>query len=193
MTSDEELSEDQFDSQDTDNEQSEYKFIAERVKQYPEILEKSQLPAKKAKKQTAMENVLTEYRQLYGKHMTAKALLKKLGNMKTRLKKKPTRTKQPRTDGRRPLYQYVRLGLGTCEGDTDVVENYYLIADSKSTPTKLNKKLYNNIQLLLEAATISPCMLRTCGNGATSSGAGDQRNSGGIDGSSTTVVWQLQV
>ncbi|KAG5870649.1 hypothetical protein JTB14_002108 [Gonioctena quinquepunctata] len=47
MGSNEELSDDQLESQDTGDEQSEYKFIAKRVKQYLEILEKPQLPRKK--------------------------------------------------------------------------------------------------------------------------------------------------
>lgn len=93
MASDEELSDDQLESQNTENEQSQCKFIAERVKHFPEILEKSQLPAKKAKKQTAIEKVVTEYRQLYGKDMTAKVLMKKVGNMKTRLRKKTDKNK----------------------------------------------------------------------------------------------------
>lgn len=93
MASDEELSDSQVESQGTAEEQSECKFIAERVEQYPEILEKSQLPTKKATKQAAIEKVVSEYRQLYGKDMTSKGLMKKVGNMKTRLKKKIDKNK----------------------------------------------------------------------------------------------------
>ncbi|XP_044744208.1 uncharacterized protein LOC123306313 [Coccinella septempunctata] len=103
MASDEELSDSQLESQDTD----ECKFIAERVKQYSEILEKSQLPAKKAKKQAAIERVVSEYRQLYGKDMTSKALMKKMGNMKTRLKKKTDKNKTGGLDVGAPM-QFVR-------------------------------------------------------------------------------------
>lgn len=139
MASDEELSDGQLELVDTSDEQSECKYIAERVKQYPEILEKSQLPAKRAKKQIAIEKVVKEYRQLYGKDITSKALMKKVGNMKTRLKKK---TDMNKTGNKRipPLLTWETLMMEAMHADVNPT-----VAEipGKKYPTNLYYVVFN--------------------------------------------------
>lgn len=67
---------------------NEMTFIAEKVCAHPEILEKSQVPSMKIKKTTALTTIVEEYAKLFGKEMEIKTFMKKVNNMKTRLKSK---------------------------------------------------------------------------------------------------------
>ncbi|CAH1114631.1 unnamed protein product [Psylliodes chrysocephalus] len=59
---------------------SEMMFIAERVVAFPEILEKSQIPAMKTKKTAALTQIVKEYVTLFDKEMEIKAFMKKVRN-----------------------------------------------------------------------------------------------------------------
>lgn len=63
-------------------------FLAKELCVYPEILGKSQLPKAKKKKEDALKKVLEKYQASFGMLLDLKVLLKKINNMKTRLKKK---------------------------------------------------------------------------------------------------------
>lgn len=78
---------------------TEMMFIAEKIQAFPQILEKSQVPAMKQKKTAALTEIVKEYVTLFGKEMDIKAFMKKVNNMKTRLKKK---TDKNRT-GNKPI------------------------------------------------------------------------------------------
>lgn len=67
---------------------NELEFFADEVCRVPVILEKSQVPKVKIIKDEAIKTVTKKYEALYGKPLDGKGLLKKLNNMKTRLKKK---------------------------------------------------------------------------------------------------------
>jgi hypothetical protein len=71
----------------------EMSFIAGKVREHPEILEKSQLPAMKTRKSDALRTIVQEYVSLFGKEMNSKAFMKKVNNMKTRLKSKTDKNK----------------------------------------------------------------------------------------------------
>ncbi|KAK9687981.1 hypothetical protein QE152_g35878 [Popillia japonica] len=72
---------------------TEMMFIAERVQGFPAILEKSQIAAMKQKKTAALTEIVKEYVTLFGKEMEIKAFMKKVNNMKTRLKNKTDKNK----------------------------------------------------------------------------------------------------
>lgn len=72
---------------------TEMMFIAERVQAFPEILEKSQVPAMKKKKSAVLTEIVKEYVSLFGKEMEIKTFMKKVNNMKTRLKNKTDKNK----------------------------------------------------------------------------------------------------
>ncbi|CAH1968476.1 unnamed protein product [Acanthoscelides obtectus] len=63
-------------------------FIANQVSKYPEILSKSQTPASKKKKEDAVRKILELYESVMGQSITTVQLMKKVNNMKARLKKK---------------------------------------------------------------------------------------------------------
>lgn len=65
-------------------------FVADEVSNFPQILQKSQVPQAKRAKDEAIRKVIYKYKSLYVKDLDAKGLLKKINNMKGRLKKKPT-------------------------------------------------------------------------------------------------------
>lgn len=67
---------------------NELEFFADEICRAPVIVEKSQVPKLKNMKDEAIKVVTTKYEALYGKPLDAKGLLKKINNMKTRLKKK---------------------------------------------------------------------------------------------------------
>jgi hypothetical protein len=67
---------------------NELKFIADQICAHPSILAKSQVPSMKRKKDLAISQVVEKYKGVFGKEIDAKTLLKKVNNMKTRLKKK---------------------------------------------------------------------------------------------------------
>jgi len=58
------------------------------IKEYPSLFEKSQLPLLKAAKTKAAESVILEWKLQTGHELDIKSLLKKIGNMKTFVKKK---------------------------------------------------------------------------------------------------------
>lgn len=98
---------------------TEMMFIAERVHAFPEILEKSQVPAMKKKKSAALTEIVKEYVSLFGKEMEIKAFMKKVNNMKTRLKNKTDKTKT----GNKPfrLLSWEKVMLKAMDADINPV------------------------------------------------------------------------
>ncbi|GJQ74713.1 hypothetical protein Trydic_g21564 [Trypoxylus dichotomus] len=101
---------------DTESEQecsedgsSEMLFIAEKVRVHPKILEKSQMPAMKVKKTTVLIKIVEEYTILFGKHLDIKTFMKKVNNMKTRLKNKTDKNKTRGKPIRLLLWEKVML------------------------------------------------------------------------------------
>lgn len=94
-------------------------FIAEKAKDYPEILSKSQIPSAKKKKEVALERIVAQYVSQFGKEMTAKGFQKKLQNMKTRLK---TKTDKKKTGNRKiRLLPWEKVLHDAMQGDTNPV------------------------------------------------------------------------
>ncbi|KAK9744207.1 hypothetical protein QE152_g8029 [Popillia japonica] len=60
---------------------------------YPAILEKSQIAAMKQKKTAALAEIVKEHVTLFGNEMEMKDFMKKVKNMKTRLKNKTDKNK----------------------------------------------------------------------------------------------------
>ena len=73
---------------------SELKFIAQELRTCPDILAKSQVPKVKKRKDEAIAKVLQKYKAIFGKELDAKGFMKKVNNMKNRLKKKTNLRKQ---------------------------------------------------------------------------------------------------
>lgn len=98
---------------------TEMMFIAERVETYPEILEKSQVPAMKKKKSAALTAIVKEYVTLFGKELDIKAFMKKVNNMKTRLKNKTDKNKT----GNKPirLLSWEKVMLKAMDADVNPV------------------------------------------------------------------------
>lgn len=63
-------------------------FLANQLCTYPEVLEKSQIPKMKKAKDEAITKIVEKYKSTFGKEVEARLIMKKLNNMKTRLKKK---------------------------------------------------------------------------------------------------------
>uniref|UniRef100_A0A0A9WQB9 LIX1-like protein n=1 Tax=Lygus hesperus TaxID=30085 RepID=A0A0A9WQB9_LYGHE len=63
-------------------------FIANEVRLNPMVLSKSQLPHVKRKKDEAVENIIKKHENHFGRRIEISRLMKKINNMKTRLKKK---------------------------------------------------------------------------------------------------------
>ncbi|KAJ4437801.1 hypothetical protein ANN_13739, partial [Periplaneta americana] len=63
-------------------------FLATTLGKYPEILEKSQVPEMKRKKEAAIKDMIKLFEENFGTPINSRQLLKKINNMKTRLKKK---------------------------------------------------------------------------------------------------------
>ncbi|XP_031331493.1 uncharacterized protein LOC116162101 [Photinus pyralis] len=110
---------DAVDIPDESQNNDEMHFIAEKVKMYPEILEKSQVPTMKLKKKRALEGIIQDYKAMFGKAITEKDFMKKVNNMKTRLKKKTDRNQT----GNRPirLLPWENIMLETMQGDKNPV------------------------------------------------------------------------
>ncbi|XP_025829559.1 uncharacterized protein LOC112904234 [Agrilus planipennis] len=113
---------------------TEMMFIAERVKAFPEILEKSQVPAIKRKKTAALTQIVKEYVTLFGKGMEIKAFMKKVNNMKTRLKNKTDRNKT----GNKPirLLSWERIMLKAMHADINPVLSQVPGAFAIGVPTQ---------------------------------------------------------
>ena len=73
------------DNESATNPNNELQFISEEVVAAPVILEKSQIPNIKRKKNEAIDNLIKKYRDTFGKPLDTKGLLKKINNIKTRL------------------------------------------------------------------------------------------------------------
>ena len=69
------------------NPNNELQFISEEAVTAPVLLEKSQIPNIKRKKDEAIESLIKKYEATFGKPLHTKGLLKKT-IMKTRLKRK---------------------------------------------------------------------------------------------------------
>ena len=71
-------------STEKDNATTELQFIADEIANAPVILEKSQTPKIKARKDEAIRNVTRKYEVTFGKALDAKSFLKKINNIKIR-------------------------------------------------------------------------------------------------------------
>ena len=105
------------DNESATNPNNELQFISEEVAAAPVILEKSQIPNIKRKKDEAIENLIKKYEATFGKPLDTKGLLKKINNMKTRLKRK---TDLKRTGNKAiKLLDWEKSMLKAMEGDTN--------------------------------------------------------------------------
>lgn len=96
---------------------NELQFIADEIVRAPVILEKSQIPKIKARKDQAIGAVIKKYEATYGKPLDTKGFLKKMNNMKTRLKKK---TDLKRTGNKKiKLLDWERKLLKAMEGESN--------------------------------------------------------------------------
>lgn len=103
----------------SNNSTSEMAFIAKEVKDLPIILAESQIPKMKKKKDEAICRVVEKYQGVFGKEMDAKVFLKKVNNMKTRLKKK---TDSNQTGNKRiKLANWEKNMLSAVQGETNAV------------------------------------------------------------------------
>lgn len=68
-------------------------FLVNNIKKFPEVLQKSQLPSAKTKKNLSLKSICAVYQTNFGTPLSIKQLLKKINNMKSRLKKKLTKPK----------------------------------------------------------------------------------------------------
>lgn len=104
-------------STEKDNATTELQFIADEIANAPVILEKSQTPKIKARKDEAIRNVTRKYEVTFGKALDAKGLLKKINNMKGRLKKK---TDLKKTGNKAiKLLEWEKKLLKAMEGDSN--------------------------------------------------------------------------
>ena len=104
-------------STEKDNATTELQFIADEIANAPVILEKSQTPKIKAKKDEAIRNVTRKYEVTFGKTLDAKSFLKKINNMKGRLKKK---TDLKKTGNKAiKLLEWEKKLLKAMEGDSN--------------------------------------------------------------------------
>ncbi|KAJ4429336.1 hypothetical protein ANN_26341, partial [Periplaneta americana] len=94
-------------------------FLATTLGKYPEILEKSQIPEMKRKKEAAIKDMIKLFEENFGTPINSRQLLKKINNMKTRLKKK---TDKNRT-GNKPiiLNTWEKELFTLLQGDTNPV------------------------------------------------------------------------
>lgn len=100
---------------------NEITFISHQIALYPEVLSKSQIPSMKCKKDTAIREMLRKYEITFGKRIDATKLLKKINNMKTRLKKK---TDLNKTGNKRiHLLDWEKVMLEALHSDTNPVLN----------------------------------------------------------------------
>ena len=67
---------------------SENRFFVQLLTEHPVLLEKSQTPANKVKKELALEVIINALCNKTGKKYAAKTLSKKIANLKSRLKMK---------------------------------------------------------------------------------------------------------
>lgn len=93
-------------------------FLATTLGKYPEILEKSQVPEVKRKKKAAIQEMIL-FEENFAIPINSRQLLKKINNMKTRLKKK---TDKNRT-GNKPiiLNTWEKELFTLLQGDTNPV------------------------------------------------------------------------
>ncbi|CAH1111452.1 unnamed protein product [Psylliodes chrysocephalus] len=107
------------DSESTEkyNAKTELQFIADQITNAPVILEKSQTPKIKARKDDAIRNVTRKYEVTFGKALDSKGFLKKMNNMKGSLKKKTDLNKT----GNKPikLLEWEKKLLKAMEGDSN--------------------------------------------------------------------------
>lgn len=110
-------SDSESDNESATNPNNELQFISEQVAAAPVILEKSQVPNLKRKKDEAIENLIKKYEATFGKPLDTKGLLKKINNMKTRLNRK---TDLKRTGNKAiKLLDWEKSMLKAMEGDTN--------------------------------------------------------------------------
>lgn len=64
------------------------KFLVKKIKENKYLLEKSQLPSIKNKKKETIETCVKEMKQTFGIEITGKNIIKKIANMKCRIKNK---------------------------------------------------------------------------------------------------------
>ncbi|CAH1110533.1 unnamed protein product [Psylliodes chrysocephalus] len=104
-------------STEKDNATTELQFIANEIANTPVILEKSQTPKIKARKDEAIRNVTRKYEVTFGKALDSKGFLKKINNMKERLKIKTDLNKT----GNKPikLLEWEKKLLKAMEGDSN--------------------------------------------------------------------------
>ena len=112
-------------SSDEENEfqhlSSEMQFIAQEVKSFPIILQKSQLPKLKKMKDEAIENVLAKYKLVFGKEIDSRSFMKKVNNMKTRMKKKTDFKKTGNT--KINLVEWERVMFSAINGTSNHTKN----------------------------------------------------------------------
>lgn len=99
------------------NETNQLLFIAKEVLQKPNVLEKSQKPAAKNAKAECIQKITEKYEKMFGKKITSPDLLKKINNMKTRLKEK---TDKKKTGNKKiVLKEWQKILLQAMAGDSN--------------------------------------------------------------------------
>lgn len=96
---------------------NELQFIADEIAKAPVILEKSQIPKIKRAKDQAIGLLIKKYEATFGKPLDTKCFLKKMNNMKSRLKNK---TDLKRTGNKKiKLLDWERKLLKAMEGESN--------------------------------------------------------------------------
>ena len=92
-------------------------FLATSLKMYPDALTKSQIPEAKKKKEAALESIKNMYECNFGHPISTAQMMKKINNMKSRLKKKVDKNQT----GNKPiiLNSWEKELYGLLEGDTN--------------------------------------------------------------------------
>ncbi|KAG5874806.1 hypothetical protein JTB14_004753 [Gonioctena quinquepunctata] len=85
------IDESSFTSSQEERDDNELMFIADFVKDHPIILNKSQIPSVKTKKEEYLKQMKIDIQNEYGTKMDSRKILKKLNNLKTNIKKKTDR------------------------------------------------------------------------------------------------------
>ena len=87
MSNSSDLSSDEESTGRNKNKNKQYDF-AKLFGQHPAIFEKFQIPDKLEAKNVAIQAICKKWQEIAGEEITSKGALKKMNNMKTRLKKK---------------------------------------------------------------------------------------------------------
>lgn len=111
------FSDSEDENENVNNPNNELQFIAQELASAPVILEKSQVPQLKRRKDESIATLTKKYQRIFGKPIDTRTLLKKVNNMKTRLKRK---TDMKRTGNKAiKLCDWEKIMFKAMEGNTN--------------------------------------------------------------------------